>query len=22
MEFKTRFDAFWQGYSPCKRCRP
>ncbi|MBW1789844.1 MAG: thermonuclease family protein [Deltaproteobacteria bacterium] len=22
VEFKTRFDAFWQGYSPCKRCRP
>jgi len=19
---KTRYDAFWQGFSPCKRCKP
>jgi micrococcal nuclease len=22
VSFKTRFDALWQGYSPCRRCRP
>jgi len=20
--FRSRFEAFWQGYAPCKRCRP
>jgi micrococcal nuclease len=20
--FETRHDAFWEGYSPCKRCKP
>ena len=20
--FKTKYDAFWAGYSPCKRCNP
>jgi endonuclease YncB( thermonuclease family) len=20
--FQSRFEAFWQGYSPCKRCKP
>ena len=20
--FETRYDAFWQGFSPCKRCNP
>jgi len=20
--FKTRYDAFWAGYAPCKRCNP
>ena len=20
--FKSRLDAFWKGYSPCKRCKP
>ncbi len=20
--FKKRYDAFWQGYSPCRRCKP
>jgi len=22
IRFKTRHDAFWQGYSPCKQCKP
>ncbi|MDY6972854.1 MAG: thermonuclease family protein [Thermodesulfobacteriota bacterium] len=22
IRFDTRHDAFWEGYSPCKRCRP
>jgi micrococcal nuclease len=22
MRFKSRYDAFWEGYSPCKRCMP
>ena len=22
IEFKSIYDAFWEGYSPCKRCRP
>jgi len=22
VKFKSRYDAFWEGYSPCKRCRP
>jgi micrococcal nuclease len=20
--FKSRFEAFWEGYAPCRRCRP
>ncbi|NVM57432.1 MAG: nuclease, partial [Desulfobacterales bacterium] len=20
--FKTKYDAFWAGYGPCKRCNP
>ncbi|MBW2615209.1 MAG: thermonuclease family protein [Deltaproteobacteria bacterium] len=22
VRFKSRYDAFWEGYSPCKRCMP
>lgn len=22
IDFRTTWDAFWQGYAPCKRCRP
>jgi len=22
VSFQSRYDAFWAGYSPCKRCRP
>ena len=22
MVFTSRFDAFWEGYAPCRRCRP
>ena len=22
VQFRSRYDAFWEGYSPCKRCRP
>jgi endonuclease YncB( thermonuclease family) len=22
VRFKSRYEAFWAGYSPCKRCRP
>ena len=22
VRFTSRYDAFWEGYSPCKRCRP
>ena len=22
VRFKSRYDAFWEGYSPCKQCRP
>ena len=22
IKFKSIYDAFWEGYSPCKRCRP
>ena len=22
VRFSSRYDAFWEGYSPCKRCRP
>jgi micrococcal nuclease len=22
VRFRSRYDAFWSGYSPCRRCRP
>jgi micrococcal nuclease len=22
VRFQSRYEAFWAGYSPCKRCRP
>lgn len=22
VQFGSRYDAFWEGYSPCRRCRP
>jgi len=22
IRFKSRFDAFWEGYAPCRRCKP
>jgi micrococcal nuclease len=22
IRFSSEYDAFWEGYSPCRRCRP